>query len=707
MDAASSPKFRLCVLGRFELNGPKRAIDLPSKKLAGLLAYLACTSPAPQHREKLATLLWGSHFEAQAKQNFRQALFRLRRMLGQDVLLSNGEELSLARGSIDCDATKFEALIRQGTREAFVAAIDLYKGRLLGDVTLTEEAWIDWLDGERQRLEGLALDAMVRLGDMELEAGSPDRALGAAARAIAINNLREDAHRLEIRALAAAGRRADALKQYRGFVELLKRELNVEPDDTTKHLIHELRGMASSEVLFTKGSGDSGSLQSRATISLLRGGDRFAGPAVAKSEDRVPATPTVDAATRPAPVAALSLPDKPSIAVLPFDNLSGDPEQGYFADGMVEEIITALSRIHWLFVIARNSSFTYKGRTVDIKQVGRELGVLYVLEGSVRKAGNRIRITAQLLDAANGAHLWADRFDATLEDIFDLQDKVASSVAGVIEPTLQAAEHRRSIRRPTDDLTAYDLFLQARVALYSASREGAIRALELAEQALERDPNYGSALAVAARCHSNFYGSGWTNDLEATRKEGIKAARRALRVAGDDPFILSNAAYALAHFGEDIAKAIALVDHSLQLNPSFARGWYLSGWLRLWAGQYDLAIEHFERSNRLDPRQSRDSTHFSVGVGHFLARRIEKAAEMLGLSLQENSEWPPTLRFMASCLAHMGRLKEAQEIVKRLREITHVVIPTAEHWRIREDREYYLDGLRLAAGVAPEEPAGH
>jgi TolB-like protein len=392
-----------------------------------------------------------------------------------------------------------------------------------------------------------------------------------------------------------------------------------------------------------------------------RRGYRFVGPAVTKSEARVPATPTVDAATRPAPMMALALPDQPSIAVLPFDNLSSDLEQGYFADGMVEEIITALSRIRWLFVIARNSGFTYKGRTVDIKQVGRELGVLYVLEGSVRKAGNRVRITAQLLDATTAAHLWADHFDGTLEDIFQLQDNVASSVAGVIEPTLQAAEHRRSIQRPTDDLTAYDLFLEARVALYLASREGAMRALELAERAMERDLDYGSALAVAARCHCNIYSSGWTNDLEATRHKGIELARRALRVAGDDPFILSNAAIALALFGEDLATAIALVDHSLQLNPSFAIGWHLSGQLRLWGGQYDLAIEHFKTSTRLSPRDRRGN-YLALGMGHFFARRTEKAAEMLGLSLQENSEWPPTLRFMASCLArHSGSRRMADD----------------------------------------------
>jgi TolB-like protein len=210
-----------------------------------------------------------------------------------------------------------------------------------------------------------------------------------------------------------------------------------------------------------------------------------------------------DAAPRAAAPPALPLPDKPSIAVLPFANMSGDPEQEYFADGMVEEIITALSRIRWLFVIARNSSFTYKGQAVDVKQVGRELGVRYVLEGSVRKGGNRVRITAQLIDAATGAHLWADRFDGSLEDVFDLQDKVAISVAGVIEPALQAAETARSASRPTNDLTAYDLYLRAYSMVLSSARQ-IPEALAVMEQAITRDPRYGPALAWAAYCCSRL-----------------------------------------------------------------------------------------------------------------------------------------------------------------------------------------------------------
>jgi TolB-like protein len=245
---------------------------------------------------------------------------------------------------------------------------------------------------------------------------------------------------------------------------------------------------------------------------------------------------------------ALALPDKPSIAVLPFANLSGDPEQEYFADGMVEEIITALSRIRWLFVIARNSSFTYKGQAVDVKQVGRELGVRYVLEGSVRKAGGRVRITAQLIDANSGTHLWADRFDGSLEDIFDLQDKVASSVAGVIEPALQAAETARSAGRPTNDLTAYDLYLRAYAMTFSSARQ-IPEALRLLEQAIARDPRYGPALACAALCCFRLLFDDRSEDPAADRLKGVDFARRALEVAGDDPAVLVNAADVLAYFG--------------------------------------------------------------------------------------------------------------------------------------------------------------
>jgi TolB-like protein/class 3 adenylate cyclase len=398
-----------------------------------------------------------------------------------------------------------------------------------------------------------------------------------------------------------------------------------------------------------------------------------------------------------APQPLLTLPDKPSIAVLPFQNMSGDMEQEYFVDGMVEEIITALSRIPWLFVIARNSSFTYKGQTVDVKQVGRELGVRYVLEGSVRKGGNRVRITGQLIDAVTGTHLWADRFDGLIEEVFELQDKVASSVAGVIEPALQAAETARSAGRRTDDLTAYDLYLRAYAMTLSSTRE-VPEALRILEQAIARDPRYGPALAWAALCCFRLVGDGRSEDPAADRLKGSDFARRALEVAGDDPNILANAALALAYFGEDIGAMMALVDRSLALNPSFARGWNVSSSLRNWAGQPDIAIEHMETSLRLSPRARVGTSLVGIGSSHFVSRRFDQAVPILLRAIQEDPSHPLAYRYLAACYAHMGRLDDAREVVTRLRAVTSLVIPDLSYLRNAEYRELFLSGLRLAAG---------
>jgi len=397
---------------------------------------------------------------------------------------------------------------------------------------------------------------------------------------------------------------------------------------------------------------------------------------------------------------SLPLPDKPSIAVLPFENLSGDPEQEYFADGMVEEIITALSRIRWLFVIARNSSFTYKGQVVNVKQVGRELGVRYVLEGSVRKAGGRVRITAQLIDALSGTHLWADRFDGLLEDIFDVQDKVASSVAGVIEPAVQAAEIARSADRPTTDLTAYELYLRALPNCHSWERERIHTALELLEQAIERDPSFGPALALAARCHHHFDRLGGAQDPDLHRRAAVDYARRAVRAAPDDPTTLGNAAGVLGSFGGDINPAIALADRALALNPSFAGGWRMSGWLRLWAGDLDVAIEHFETAFRLSPRERGGAHCMGIGEAQFFQRRFNEAIINLLNALEALPGHAGIYRYLASCYAHMGRLDEAREMVRRLRAIAPTVMPHAMYglqWRNPEHREFFLSGLRLAA----------
>jgi TolB-like protein len=384
--------------------------------------------------------------------------------------------------------------------------------------------------------------------------------------------------------------------------------------------------------------------------------------------------------------------------VLPFLNMSGDPEQEYFVDGMVEEIITALSRIRWLFVIARNSTFIYKGQAIDVKRVGRELGVRYVLQGSVRKARQQVRITGQLIDALTGTHLWANRFDGSLEDIFELQDRVAVSVAGVIEPALQAAEMHRSAARPMTDLSAYDLYLRALAAFYPITKERVFEALGWLEQAIAIDRHYGPALSWAAVCHLRLITEGWAETPETTRRKASDLARQALQAGENDPRIFANAAFVLAGLGEDIGAMMGLVDRAVALNPSFARGWSLSGVLRLWAGQSDLAIEHLEISLRLSPHDRTGVPLSAIGMAYFFKRRFDEAAAKLLLAIQDHPDFPAQYRSLAACYAHMGRLDEARAIVARLRAMTPLVVPGDLPYRNRDDRELFLSGLRLAAG---------
>jgi pentatricopeptide repeat protein len=449
-----------------------------------------------------------------------------------------------------------------------------------------------------------------------------------------------------------------------------------------------------------KAIGDNGQEQ-RLIRTMPRKGIRFVGEVLDRNGPGPVDRSLVGA--KDSPRLALVLPDKASIAVLPFVNLSADPDQEYFADGMVEEIITALSGIKWLFVIARNSSFTYKGRVVDIKEVGRDLGVRYVLEGSVRKAGTRLRIAAQLIDTATDAHLWADRFEGSLEDVFALQDKVASSVAGVIEPALESAEIRRSTERPTHDLTTYDLYLRALSDFPTCDRDRLTRGLAWLEEAIARDPYYGPALALAAAYRIELENHGWAADSEQNRSIAVELSRRALRTGADDPRILGRSAVALGRFGDNIDAAVALIDRALALNPSSADAWYWSGWLRVFAGRADLAIEHFQASMRLNPRDGRGFHLAGIGTAHFINGRFAEAAAALRASLEELPSFTPTYRTLASCLAHMGRLDEAREIIRQLRSLTASVVPAIQLFRDPKHRELFLSGLCLAA--SPIEPA--
>jgi TolB-like protein/class 3 adenylate cyclase len=403
------------------------------------------------------------------------------------------------------------------------------------------------------------------------------------------------------------------------------------------------------------------------------------------------------ALARPLP----ALPDKPSIAVLPFQNMSGDAEQEYFADGIVEDITTEIARLPWLFVIARNSAFTYKGRAVDVKAVGRELGVRYVLEGSVRKAGGRVRITGQLIEAATGTHLWADRFDGDLADIFDLQDRVTASVVGVIAPRLEQAEIERARRKPTGSLDAYDNYLRGMAAFYRFTPAANVEALALFERAVALDPEYGAAYGMAARCYLQRKGFGWVVDHNEEIAETRRLARRASDLGRDDAAALANAGISLIIVAGDLDDGAELIDRALALNQNLAWVWLFASSTKAYLGEAELAIEYAGRAMRLSPLDPQMfAMQWSMALGYLLLGRYDEASSWAETALRQRPNF-----FLASCVAAAsaglaGRKAEAARAMARLREFNpaltlgnlHELLP----FRRPEDFARWAEGLRLA-----------
>jgi adenylate cyclase len=380
------------------------------------------------------------------------------------------------------------------------------------------------------------------------------------------------------------------------------------------------------------------------------------------------ASPHKQPAPQEEPSQPLALPDKPSVAVLPFQNMSGDPEQEYFVDGMVDDIVTGLSRIKWLFVIARNSSFTFKGRAVDVKQVGRELGVRYVLEGSLRKLADRVRVTAQLIDAGTGAHVWAERYDRRSDDIFALQDEIALSVVGAIEPSLRRAEVERVTRKRPDSLDAYDLVLRAQPDVDSGMPERAAKALVLLERALALDPAYALAHAFAAMCHHNrFLRAGL---LEEDRAASIRHARAALTYGQDDALALTFAGFSIGMDGHDRAAAFAAFEAALAVSPSTALTYIFGSVVLGWTGEAERAIEWGERGMRLSPFDPWAFAAFgSLALGHFQRGRFDESVKAAHKAVQSNPAHSINYVLLAAPLAKLGRLEEAKAAAARVLEL--------------------------------------
>jgi adenylate cyclase len=392
------------------------------------------------------------------------------------------------------------------------------------------------------------------------------------------------------------------------------------------------------------------------------------------------------------------LPDKPSVAVLPFENMSGDPEQEYFADGMVEEITTALSRFKWLFVVARNSSFTFKGKNVDVKEVGRKLGVRYVLEGSVRKASGKVRIAGQLIDASTGAHIWADRFERNLTDLFTLQDEVTAAVVSAIQPKLLQTEIAMAARRRPENPTAYDFYLRAMPHLYLATRESLTEAIRLAHRALELDPRFGLVAALAGVLHTNNVLLGYADDPQFDRQEAIRLMRLAFSLDDGDPDTLAWAALTSTFIVGDRESEIEMADRAVALNPNSYVAWICRGWVHRNAGLPEEAIRSFERAIRASPVDPLLYRLFT-GMGTALIElgRFDEAIVAGKKALRQNATYAPAYRCLAVAFAHLGRNAEAREAAARALEVDPAFTISAAVARgAMSNAKLWIEGLRKA-----------
>ena len=627
--AAQSEPLRLLLLGAFAVRQEPRALRALPKKAQALLAYLAMQHGRAVPREHLAELLWGHSGGEQARRSLRQCLMAIRAALknGADgALVIDGDTVGIAAGhSIAIDVADFERLAASQSVDNLDAAQALYRGEFLSGLAIASEPFAEWVLIERRKLASTMSDVLCRLASARGEAGQAQAAIADAERLTAFDPLREDGHRLLMRLLAEAGRRSAALEQYKRCADLLRRELGVAPEPATAELAEAIRvGGGAPEPTEKRGAPQS----------------------------------------QQAAASALALPDKPSIALLPFENLSGNVDQDYFANGIADDLTIALGRIPWLFVIATSSTSRYRGQAPDAKRVGTELGVRYVLRGSVRTSGQRLRVVVQLADASDGRHIWSDRFDGELDDVFAIQDQVTTQVSGFIAPALQIAEIDRARRKPTESLSAYDLYLRA-VPRFRASLAHNQESLRLLRKAIEIDPGYGAAYGFAARCYQFQKLLGWVPLSDPTLEEGVRFGEVAAEVGENDSEALWMAGLSLAQMAGRVDHGRALLDRSLVLNPSSANAWVASCQMHACLGNAATAIEHYHRASRLNPLDASQHIGWNVlSLAHFCARDFEAADRAADRAISAAPTYGPGLRMKIATCGMLGR--DGREFVARL-----------------------------------------
>lgn len=643
--------WRLKLLGPFDLTRSESPVTLSSSKLSGLLAYLA-VADRPVQREEVAALLWGSHFDEQARQNIRQALVRLRKAVGPDLLISNDNTLSLDSSLLESDIADAERLARTGTVDALQAAANLLQGGFLAGIDIREPLFEEWLTRERHRFSELSADVLVNLAALELEAGRASEALARATACISRNEFREDAHRLVMKALAALGRRAEAVRHYQDLAARLKQELDTTPEPLTAATMEEIRAT---------------------------------GPAPA------PTSPSP-----PAPQAG----KKPTIAVLPFVNLSNDPEQEFMAEGISEDLITEISKFRSLFVISRNSSFSYKGGTVGPKEISAKLGVRYLVDGSVRRAGNRLRITAKLIDAAEDQTLWAEHYDRQLEDIFEIQDEVVRAIVSAIEPQLISNERNRALRKPPENLDAWEAYQRGLWQMFRYHRDERDQALALFRRAIALDPRFASAHAGLALALYVYVLLDSTPDRAVDIAESIAEASMAIELDEFDPLGYASLTRCLIVTGKSDEGVVA-ADKAIRLNPSFAMAHFGRGHALWHLGQSRDAIMSLDEAIRLSPLDPVTWAFMaSRAIALMMDGEFEQAIDWSRRAQQQNNAAIFAHVGELTGLGHLKRQDEAADAVRRaIAKMPDVcvsffdrVLPVTSP----PHRDMLLDGLRQA-----------
>jgi len=634
--ADPEPMFDLRLLGRFSLTGPGGRIELGSKKLFGLLAFIVCSAPGVQPREKLMTLLWGSHYDKQARHSLRQALGRLRRSIGPAALVSRDDGLGVQTGLFRCDATQFKAAMQvTAPFEARRAAIALYEGSFLSNnLAIQEEAWVHWVSDQRQELEVLALDGLVQLGEEEERRGSAGEALTFGNRAIAINEFREDAHRLVMRSLSAVGRRAEALKHFERLAARLKRDLNVEPDLATSALAAKLR-----QARF---------VQQRNEL-------------VETSGTSAPGQPAVDPGVIP-PTALL-----PSIAVLPFEALGSD-ESKALSKGVVEDVVVSLARLGEFRVIAPPVSVNGEGQRVDARQIGKSLNARYVLHGNVRQDPVALRISTRLSDAETGASVWADRQEMPLTgDIFRTQDRAVERVITGLGPHVQAAELLRAKRTPPMNFTAYDHLLQAVDIINSLDRHTFQRALDHLNAAMTEQPGFSMPFAWAALWHSYAIGQGWADDPIRYGRRAASLASKAVSLDAHSALALTACGHIRSFLCHDYDTALVYFERALAACPDNALAWIFSSVTLSYVGRGVDAVRHAQRGLQLaQSTRSLFLCYVSLSLSHYSAGSYDEAVKWARMSVAENGIFSATHRYLAAALAANGALADAREAADSL-----------------------------------------